>query len=104
MTVKCKPGELAIVTKNPGTLGCTCMDCAVSRAMVGKIVRVGKLIEPTVWLLTEKLRVEAMMTETLGARVTVDAIDDDLLTPIRGEPEGESTDTPIGHRIPDTVH
>jgi hypothetical protein len=104
MSLKCKPGEMAIVTKNPATPGCTCMDCAVSRAMVGKIVTVKSLVESTVWLLAEKLSVDAMMTPQFGARVKVDAIDDDLLTPLRGDPEGENTDTPIGHRIPDLVH
>lgn len=95
---RCKPGDLAVVTKLDSSQH-PIFASPISYLRYGMTVQVVSIDAHGMWTLKEPLDASA---ECLGITVRADvlAIADELLTPLRGDLNGDQTETDAGLPAP----
>lgn len=101
--MNCKPGDLAIVTR-PGASGKDAMNAALFEFVVGRVVRVTRIVgSPPVWEIEDKISLIgcAWFEPGYGPRWFTDGhitgIPDDMLTPLPPLPVDEETRDEVPH-------
>lgn len=98
MTLRCKPGDMALVIK-PKTAMCPACGAQATAVRAGAVVRVLRLLVATEWELEEPINVRAEFS--CGSRLygAVISLEDEILQPLPADPDAESTDTPVGEKV-----